>query len=131
MALCAPSTAVSSTALTVTVCAVFQLPLVNVSVVGASVTWPPAEASVTVTSAVGREVSLTVNESPAPPSVTTVLTFPAANYNAPQTVSVAAVNDASKEGVHSATVTFSLSSSDPVYNGLSVPSKTVSIVDND
>lgn len=81
---------------------------------------PTADVTVTLSSA-GNQVNL----SPA------TLTFTAANYASPQTVNVGAVNDAVHEGTHSAAVTFSLSSSDAAYNGLSAPSKTVTINDND
>ena len=52
---------VSSPAVTVTVCAVFQFDVVNVSVVGSGVTSVPAcPATVTVTFAVGSVSSTTV-----------------------------------------------------------------------
>lgn len=69
---CAPSTTTSSTAVTVTVCATFQLAGVKVKVAGDTETWASV-VSATVTSAVGAEFNATVNESVAPPSVTSVV----------------------------------------------------------
>jgi uncharacterized repeat protein (TIGR01451 family) len=59
------------------------------------------------------------------------LTFTAANWNVPQTVTVTATDDAVVEGAHSASITHSTSSSDPNYSGLPVAGITVAISDND
>ena len=59
------------------------------------------------------------------------LTFTSANWQTPQTVTVSAVDDAFIEGLHSETITHSVSSGDGDYNGLSVISVTVDITDND
>ena len=53
------------------------------------------------------------------------LTFTAANWNTPQTVSVSAVDDATVEGAHRA------SSSDAFYAGLSIAPVSATIADND
>src|SRR3972149_1495581 len=68
-AVCDPSAAASSTAVTVTRCATSQFAVVNVSVVGAVVTCVPA-VIVTVTDAVGWLVRTTSYAAEAPPSVT-------------------------------------------------------------
>jgi hypothetical protein len=59
------------------------------------------------------------------------LTFTTANWNVAQVVTVTAVNDAGIEGNHTGTISYSLSSSDGNYNGLSVAPLTVAIIDND
>ncbi|MFD2569251.1 putative Ig domain-containing protein [Spirosoma soli] len=59
------------------------------------------------------------------------LTFTAANYSTPQTVTVTAVDDAIVEGNHTGLITQSVASADAAYNGLAAPSITVNITDND
>ncbi len=59
------------------------------------------------------------------------LTFTPANWNVPQTVTVAAVNDSLIEGPHVGTVSFAVTSSDGNYNGRNVAGVSVSIADND
>lgn len=61
----------------------------------------------------------------------TTLTFTAANWNTPQTVTVTAVDDNAVEGLHSSQITTAVSSADSSYNGLAVAPLNVSIVDND
>jgi hypothetical protein len=60
------------------------------------------------------------------------LTFAAdSSARAPQTVTVRARDDVLDEGNHSGLITHSVASADTDYNGISVPSITVSIADND
>ena len=59
------------------------------------------------------------------------LTFTVANWRTPQAVSVSAVDDATVEGAHSATIGHGASSSDVFYAGLSIAAVAVSIADND
>lgn len=59
------------------------------------------------------------------------LTFTAVNWNQAQIVTLAATDDARAEGSHSGTISFTTSSSHSAFNGLSVPSQTVAISDND
>jgi len=59
------------------------------------------------------------------------LTFTPANWNVPQTVTVAAVNDSLIEGPHVGAVSFAVTSSDGNYNGRNVAGVSVSIADND
>jgi hypothetical protein len=61
----------------------------------------------------------------------TTLTFTAANWNLPQTVTVAAANDTLTEGTHTSTISHSVSSADTNYNNLTIPSITANITDND
>jgi hypothetical protein len=49
----------------------------------------------------------------------------------PQTVTVSAVDDAAVEGPHTGTITHAVSSADPAFAGLTVPSVTVSVTDDD
>ena len=78
-------------------------------------------ANVTITPSPGSQL----NVSPAS------LTFTIANWNTPQTVTVAAVNDAVAEGNHSGTITHAAASTDPGYNGFGIASITATITDND
>src|SRR6185503_16632013 len=63
--------------------------------------------------------------------VAIVLTFTPANALIPQTVNVTAVDEATVEGDHPATITHTLSSADTRYNGFVVPDVVANIVDND
>ena len=77
-------------------------------------------------------VSVASPDSPAQIALTpSTLTFTAANWNTPQTVSVAAVDDALVEGLHSSTINSTITSSDAAYSGRAIAPLTVSIVDND
>ncbi|BAZ15815.1 5'-nucleotidase/2',3'-cyclic phosphodiesterase [Calothrix sp. NIES-4071] len=59
------------------------------------------------------------------------LTFTSANWNVAQTVTVGAVDDAVVEGNHTGTITYTVTSADTSYNGISVAPVTASITDND
>ena len=61
----------------------------------------------------------------------TPLSFTSANWDQAQTVTISALDDAIAEGSHSGSVSLSVSSADPNYQGLSVTPVTVSITDND
>lgn len=79
-------------------------------------------ADVTITSTANAQLSL----APA------VVTFTSANWNVPQTVTVAAVNDTAVETPsHSGGATFAITSADPLYHGISVPALTAQVWDND
>ena len=60
-----------------------------------------------------------------------VLTFTPANWNTPQNVTVAAVDDAKPEGLHFTNILHSCSSTDPAYNAVSLPALPVSVNDNE
>lgn len=82
----------------------------------------PPMADVTVTMSVGSQVSLSSN----------TLTFTAGNWNVEQTVTVTAVNDATTEAAGATdTIAFTTSSTAANYNGLTAPSITANVVDND
>jgi uncharacterized protein (DUF1800 family) len=59
------------------------------------------------------------------------LTFTSANWNTPQTVHVAAVDDQLREGTHSTVISHSAASTDPAYNAPPLPSVNVNISDNE
>ena len=59
------------------------------------------------------------------------LLFTPANWNVAQTVTVAAVDDAVDEGPHTSTITHTLSSQDPNFNGLTIESVVANIADNE
>lgn len=58
-------------------------------------------------------------------------TFTTSNWAVPQTVTVEAVDDSVSEGPHVASITHAVSSGDAAFNGLSIASVSVSIIDND
>jgi glucose/arabinose dehydrogenase len=60
-----------------------------------------------------------------------VLTFTPNNWSTPQVVTVTAVDDTAAEGSHFSTINHVASSTDGNYNQISVPSISVSIVDNE
>ncbi len=59
------------------------------------------------------------------------LTFTAANFSTPQSVTVTAVDDLDEEGTHTGAITVAVTSSDTDYNGLAVPDVIANIADND
>ena len=76
MSVSAFSSISSLTAVTVTVCALFQLPVVKVKLLAEKLTSLPAAAKATVTEAVGWVSRTTVKVSVVEPSVTSVLAPP-------------------------------------------------------
>jgi hypothetical protein len=88
--------------------------------------------TVALNSAPSATVTVTLTsdsfESVAPNS----LQFTTANWNSPRTVTVTAIDDVFADGnPHTGTITASLSSSDPIFNGTPAKAQTVSITDND
>lgn len=59
------------------------------------------------------------------------LTFTSANWNSPQTVTVAAVDDDEVEGQHTTTISHRAISADSRYNNLTLPTVNVTIHDNE
>jgi hypothetical protein len=59
-----------------------------------------------------------------------LVSFTAANWNLPQTVTVNAVDDGRIEGPHSGSVSHAVSSADPAYDGLVLAALPVFIIDN-
>lgn len=78
-------------------------------------------ANVTVTLSGGSQLGV----SPA------ILTFTPGNWNVPQAVTVSAIDDLFVEGPHAGLVSFTVTSADATYNGLTVAGVPVTIVDND
>jgi hypothetical protein len=62
---------------------------------------------------------------------TVTLTFTPADWNTPQTVTVAAVDDQLVEGAHTEAISFTVASSDGAYANFAVAPVTVAITDND
>jgi hypothetical protein len=87
---------------------------------------PTANVTVTVSGNADLRVA-----SGGTPAASTALTFTAANWATPQTVSVSAVDDTTVEGPETSSLTFAVSSTDPAYNGRSVPAVSVAVTDND
>ena len=87
-------------------------------------TVPAANVSVTVTPNAQVDVGNGAG-------VAKVFTFTPANALTPQTVIVNAFDDLVGEGNHSGLITHTSSSSDVAYNGLTISSVIVSIIDND
>jgi len=61
----------------------------------------------------------------------TTLTFTPLDWNAPQTVTVTAVDDALVEGTHSGTITQAVASADPNFGPLTMADIVATITDND
>ncbi len=61
----------------------------------------------------------------------TTLTFTPQNWNVAQTVTVTAVNDTLVEGSETASVTFTLASTDAAYSGMVVPAVSAAVTDDD
>lgn len=59
------------------------------------------------------------------------VTFTSANWNQPQPVAVAAVNDMANEGPHAATIQHQVTSSDAAYRGVPARPLTVTVTDDD
>jgi uncharacterized repeat protein (TIGR01451 family) len=75
-------------------------------------------------------VSVTIGTSPQCTFATSPLTFTTANWNANQTVTVTAINDALIEGPHSC-VTGAIAATGGGYTGVTGSAQTFTIVDND
>lgn len=58
-------------------------------------------------------------------------TFTPINWDTPQTIVVTAIDDNVDEGIHNSTITHSLASTDPFYDGLGASDVVVNIADND
>jgi uncharacterized protein (DUF1800 family) len=82
------------------------------------------------TAAVQAKVGLT-NTSNGSFTSSLALTFTNANWNTPQTVHVAAVDDQLREGGHATTIAHTAASTDPAYNAPTLPAVNVSINDNE
>ncbi len=91
--------------------------------------------TVALSSAPKSPVVVTLAQSADPPQITIeprILNFTADNYDTPQIVMAAAIDDSLAERhLHCDSIMFSVSSSDPVYDGLIVPALLVTVVDNE
>jgi hypothetical protein len=109
-------------------------PGVTIAQSGGSTAVTEGGATDTYTVVLTGEPTSDVTITPSPDSQLTVspasLTFNISNWSTPQTVTVAAVNDAVVEGTHSGTITHAAVSSDPGYNGIAMASVTATITDD-
>jgi CSLREA domain-containing protein len=87
--------------------------------------------SVVLASQPTADVTVTLNPDSQVRVSPPTLTFRTADWNRPQAVNVAAVDDGAVEGTHTGTIAVTTASSDSAYNNVTVPSVTVSITDND
>lgn len=81
----------------------------------------PANGVTVGISIVSSEVSLS----------TSSLTFDSTNWNEPQIVTVTAIDDTDREASHNDTLSFTVTSSDANYNGMSLSTIPVTVLDND
>jgi uncharacterized protein len=77
------------------------------------------------------DVNISINSGTQTTTSPTSVIFTTTNWNTPQTVTVTAVDDNAVEGLHTQTITQTASSTDTNYNGISIPSVTARITDND
>ncbi|HYE04180.1 MAG TPA: cadherin-like domain-containing protein [Planctomycetota bacterium] len=88
--------------------------------------------SVNLTSAPANPVTIAISAGTQVGVSHTQLFFTAADFSTPQVVTVSAIDDAVDEASpHTGTITFTSSSSDLTYNGLTIPPVAVSVADND
>ncbi len=92
---------------------------------------PPSSYTVALLAPPSGNVSIAVSGDIHVLAVPSLLTFTTATWNVPQTVTVAAVDDAVAEGLHHGTVTHMVTSADPSYGGMLAGAVTVNITDND
>ncbi len=87
--------------------------------------------SLVLTSQPTSDVVVTLNTGAQLSALSTTLTFTSSNWNSAQVITVSAVDDSVAEGNHAGTITHTVVSSDPNYNGISVSNLTATITDND
>jgi hypothetical protein len=71
------------------------------------------------------------SSNPQAATVQASIVFTPANWNTPQTVNVSPTDDLVRDGVQTTTITTTATSSDPVYNSISVLDVDVSTIDNE
>lgn len=109
---------------------------VNVAHTGGSTTVTEGGATDTYTIVLNSQPTASVSVTPANAagqvSLSGAVTFTTLNWNVAQSVTVTAINDTIGEtSPLSTTITHTSSSTDPLYSGISVPSLTASVLDND
>lgn len=88
--------------------------------------------SIVLSQAPTADVTVTVSPDAQLTASTASLTFTAADWNVPQTVTLTAIDDTSAEAAsHPGIVSHSASSADSFFHGISVPAVTAAIFDND
>ena len=90
------------------------------------------EPTAPVTIAFSPDVQTVIDADDATPGNQSTLTFTSANWDAPRTVTVTAIDDEIiEEHYHNSVITHSVTSTDPVYENLPVVSVIVIVEDND
>jgi hypothetical protein len=82
-------------------------------------------------SAPTSNVTITLNGGGQVTTSLAILTFTPANWNVPQSITVAAIDDTLVEGTHTGTITHTAASTDTAYNGIAIASVTANITDDD
>lgn len=82
---------------------------------------PTADVTVALNNTVPAQVTASTN----------ALTFTPANWNVAQVVTVTAVDDALVDGDQNVAIAHTVTSADPIYNGLGANTVTVTVADND
>lgn len=92
----------------------------------------PADTyTIALRSAPAENVTITISGGTQVAASAATLTFTPANWSVAQTVTVTAIDDTAVEGAHTGTITHTVASSDPAYNGLAARAVVASIDDND
>ncbi len=98
----------------------------------------PGSDDYTVVLSIAPTANVTISVDPdeqtdvgAGPGLAINLTFTAADWDVPQTVTVTAVDDTAAEGAHTSTITHTATSSDTNYNGISIRNVTAAMIDDD
>lgn len=94
----------------------------------------PAGDTYTIVLASQPAANVSVSMTPASSQITvtpSTLTFTAANWNSAQTVTVRAVNDAIDEPTMTTSVSHTVSSTDPLYSPITIPTVPVTVQDDD
>ncbi|RJQ08369.1 MAG: S-layer homology domain-containing protein [Bacillota bacterium] len=87
--------------------------------------------TVTVTVTPDGQLTVDCGTGPGSPGVAGQVTFTTSDWSDPRTITVAAADDLTVEGVHAGVVTHSASSGDPDYDAIAAPPVNVTITDND
>ena len=87
--------------------------------------------SMVLASAPTATVIVTIVQSSQLTTSPTVLTFTAANYATAQTITVGAVDDSVREGIHTGTLAHTVASADAAFNNISAANVVVTITDNE
>ena len=107
--------------------------LVNEPVIGLQIEEGGASDSFSLALSSQPDADVTIEIAPDDEAIAepTTIVFTPANFNTPQIITISAVNDTDIEGPHTSTISFNAISADSNYDGISIPSVTADVVDND